>query len=90
MFPKTPAFRSKVFFPTSYSERGLRKRVGPIQPLKRGGLLQVFQFKTPVAAMLGFSEFLASASGGQTSFDIKFSHYDEAPKEIRLKLIGAA
>jgi elongation factor G len=43
-----------------------------------------------MAEMLEYASALTSMTGGQGEFHMEFSHYDEAPANVRAKVIAAA
>ena len=43
-----------------------------------------------MSEMLEYASQLTSITGGQGEFHMEFSHYDEAPAQVREKVIAAA
>jgi elongation factor G len=43
-----------------------------------------------MAEMLEYASSLTSMTGGQGEFHMEFSHYEEAPAQVREKVIAAA
>ncbi|MEO0083019.1 MAG: elongation factor G [candidate division WOR-3 bacterium] len=68
----------------------LNARRGKIIGIEAEGRLQVIKAKVPQAEMYKYSNTLRSITQGRGYFTMKFSHYEEAPKEIAAKIIEEA
>jgi elongation factor G len=65
-------------------------RRGRVQSSESRGNAQVIQAQVPMAEMLEYASALTSLTGGQGEFHMEFSHYDEAPAQVRDKVIAEA
>jgi len=65
-------------------------RRGRVQASQAQGSGAVVQAQVPMAEMLEYASSLTSMTGGQGEFTMEFSHYDEAPAQVREKIIAAA
>jgi len=65
-------------------------RRGRVQSSESRGTAQVIQAQVPMAEMLEYASSLTSITGGQGEFHMEFSHYDEAPAQVRDKVIAEA
>jgi elongation factor G len=65
-------------------------RRGRVQSSESRGSAQVIQAQVPMAEMLEYASALTSITGGQGEFHMEFSHYDEAPAQVREKVIAEA
>jgi len=68
----------------------LSSRRGRVQSTEARGGATVVQAKVPMAEMLEYASSLTSMTGGQGEFHMEFSHYDEAPAQVRDKIVAAA
>ncbi len=66
------------------------QRRGRVQSSESRGAAQVIQAQVPMAEMLEYASALTSLTGGQGEFHMEFSHYDEAPAQVREKIIAEA
>ena len=67
------------------SRRGRVQSSGETQ-----GTAQVIRAQVPMSEMLEYASALTSITGGQGEFHMEFSHYDEAPAQVREKIVAAA
>jgi elongation factor G len=65
-------------------------RRGRVQSSQAHGSGAVVQAQVPMAEMLEYASSLTSMTGGQGEFTMEFSHYDEAPAQVREKIIAEA
>ncbi len=65
-------------------------RRGKVQSTEATGSTTVVQAQVPMAEMLEYASALTSMTGGQGEFHMEFSHYEEAPAQVREKVIAAA
>jgi elongation factor G len=65
-------------------------RRGRVQSSESRGSAQVIQAQVPMAEMLEYASALTSMTGGQGEFHMEFSHYDEAPAQVRERVIAEA
>jgi len=68
----------------------LNSRRGRVSGVDARGHMQSVTAHVPMAEVLTYSSDLTSMTGGQGSFHMEFSHYEEVPKEILDKIIAAA
>lgn len=68
----------------------LNARRGRIMGVEAEGSLQVVKAQVPQAEMYKYSTTLRSMTQGRGYFSMKFSHYEEVPKEIAAKIIEEA
>jgi elongation factor G len=68
----------------------LSSRRGRVQSTETRGQSTVVQARVPMAEMLEYQSSLTSMTGGQGAFHMEFSHYDEAPAQVRDKVIQEA
>jgi elongation factor G len=65
-------------------------RRGRVQSSQAQGSGTVVQAQVPMAEMLEYASSLTSMTGGQGEFTMEFSHYEEAPAQVREKIIAEA
>jgi len=65
----------------------LNARRGRIMGVETEGTLQVIKAQVPQAEMYKYSTTLRSMTQGRGYFSMKFSHYEEVPREIAAKII---
>jgi elongation factor G len=65
-------------------------RRGRVQSSEAQGSTQIIQAQVPMAEMLEYASSLTSMTGGQGEFHMEFSHYQEAPAQVRDKIIAEA
>jgi len=65
-------------------------RRGRVQSSEAQGGTQIIMAQVPMSEMLEYASTLTSITGGQGEFHMEFSHYDEAPANVREKVIAAA
>lgn len=68
----------------------LNARRGRIMGVEAEGKLQVIKAKVPQAEMYKYSNTLRSVTQGRGFFTMKFSHYEEAPRDVMNKVIEEA
>jgi elongation factor G len=68
----------------------LSSRRGRVGTGEAQGSAQVIQATVPMSEMLEYASTLTSITGGQGEFHMEFSHYDEAPAQVREKVVAAA
>ena len=68
----------------------LNSRRGRIQGMDAQGNLQVIRAQIPMKEVVTYSTDLHSATGGEGSYSIEFSHYDPMPAHLAEKVIAAA
>jgi elongation factor G len=61
-----------------------------VQSSQAQGSATVVQAQVPMAEMLEYASSLTSMTGGQGEFSMAFSHYEEAPAQVREKIIAEA
>jgi elongation factor G len=65
-------------------------RRGHVQTSEASGTTSVVKAQVPMGEMLEYATTLTSMTGGQGEFHMEFSHYDEAPANVREKIIAEA
>jgi elongation factor G len=68
----------------------LNSRRGRVSGVDAQGSMQVVRAHVPMAEVLSYASDLTSITGGQGSFSMEFSRYEEVPKEIQEKIIAEA
>jgi elongation factor G len=68
----------------------LNSRRGKVAGVNARGSSQVVKAQVPMAEVLSYAADLTSMTGGQGSFSMEFSHYEEAPAQVREKIIAEA
>ena len=68
----------------------LSSRRGRVGTSQAQGSTQMIQAQGPMSEMLEYASTLTSITGGQGEFHMEFSHYDEAPANVRAKVIESA
>jgi elongation factor G len=86
-----PIYNVDVSFPEEYmgSVSGdISSRRGRIMGMEMDGRLQVIKCQMPLSEMSGYSSKLRSITQGRGTYSRKFSHYEEVPKEVEIKIIS--
>jgi elongation factor G len=65
-------------------------RRGRVQSSEAQGMTQIIRAQVPMSEMLEYASQLTSMTGGQGEFHMAFSHYDEAPANVRDKIVAEA
>jgi elongation factor G len=68
----------------------LSSRRGRVSSGEAQGTSQVIQAHVPMSEMLEYASALTSLTGGQGEFHMEFSHYEEAPTQIKEKVVAEA
>ena len=68
----------------------LNSRRGRIGGMETRGTSTAIKAQVPMAEMLTYEQQLTSVTGGRGSYHMEFSHYEEAPSNIRDKVIADA
>jgi elongation factor G len=68
----------------------ISSRRGRVQSSEAQGTTQIIRAQVPMAEMLEYASQLTSMTGGQGEFHMEFSHYDEAPPNVRDKVVAEA
>ena len=68
----------------------LNSRRGRVAGVDARGSMQSVKAQVPMAEVLSYASDLTSITGGQGSFTMEFSHYEELPREIQEKVIAEA
>jgi elongation factor G len=68
----------------------LSSRRGRVQSSEARGTATVIQAMVPMSEILEYQSALTSITGGQGAFHMEFSHYDEAPAQVRDKVVAEA
>jgi elongation factor G len=63
-------------------------RRGRVQSSEAQGMTQIIRAQVPMSEMLEYASQLTSMTGGQGEFHMAFSHYDEAPANVRDKIVA--
>jgi len=68
----------------------LSSKRGRVLGMEPAGIFQKIKALVPMAEMFRYSIDLRSITGGKGSFTVRFSHYEEVPREITAKIIEQA
>jgi len=68
----------------------LNSRRGRVSGVDAHGSLQTVNAEVPMSEVLTYASDLTSITGGQGSFTLEFSKYEEVPKEIQEKIVAEA
>ena len=68
----------------------LSSRRGKVSGVDARGHTEVIRARVPMSEVLTYASDLTSITGGQGSFTMEFSHYEEVPKEIQERIIADA
>lgn len=68
----------------------LSGRRGRVSASEARGHVSVIQAQVPMAEMLEYANRLTALTGGQGEFHMEFSHYEEAPAQVREQVVAAA
>jgi elongation factor G len=68
----------------------LSSRRGRVGSSEAKGATQVIQAQVPMSEMLEYASALTSITAGQGEFHMEFHHYDEAPSQVRERVIAEA
>ncbi len=66
----------------------ISSRRGRVQSSETQGTTQVIRAQVPMSEMLEYASRLTSMTGGQGEFHLEFSHYAEAPANVRDKVVA--
>lgn len=66
----------------------LNSKRGQIDEMGDRANIKVIKAKVPLSEMFGYATQLRSMSQGRASYNMEFSHYSEAPKNVTEKMIG--
>ncbi len=66
----------------------LNSRRGRVAGVDTRGAVQTIKAQVPMAEVLTYASDLTSITGGQGSFTMEFSHYEEVPREIQERVIA--
>jgi len=67
----------------------LNARRGRVAAVSAEGQLERIEAEVPMSEVLSYASDLTSMTGGQGSFSLEFSKYEEVPKDIQEKLVAA-
>jgi elongation factor G len=68
----------------------LSSRRGRVGSGEAVGTSQVISAQVPMSELLEYASALTSITGGQGEFHMEFSHYAEAPPNVRDKVVAEA
>lgn len=68
----------------------LSGRRGKVSGVDARGHTEVIRARVPMSEVLTYASDLTSITGGQGSFTMEFSHYEEVPKEVQERIIAQA
>jgi elongation factor G len=68
----------------------LNSRRGRVAGVEARGHSEVIKAHVPMAEVLSYASDLTSMTGGQGSFDMEFSHYEEAPAAVQDRVVAEA
>lgn len=85
-----PIMKNEIVIPEEYMGdvmSNLSARRGRIEGMEARGGAQVIQSMVPLSEMFGYATELRSQTQGRGVFTMQFSHYEEAPKSVRDRVI---
>jgi elongation factor G len=88
-----PIQEVEVFVPESFMGDvigDLNSRRGKIMGMEGEGKIQKIKALVPMAEMYKYSTSLRSMTQGRGFFNMKFSHYEEVPREVTQKIVDEA
>jgi elongation factor G len=88
-----PIMEMEVFVPDEFVGDvmgNLNSRRGRVAGVEARGATQSIKAQVPMAEVLTYASDLTSITGGQGSFTMEFSHYDQVPREIQERVITDA
>ena len=88
-----PVMDVEVYAPSDYAGDlmgDLNSRRGRIGGMDTRGVSTIIRAKVPMAEMLTYEQHLTSATGGRGSYHMEFSHYEEVPGHLHVKIIAAS
>ena len=88
-----PVMSVEVYAPSDFAGDlmgDLNSRRGRIGGMETRGTSTAIKAQVPMAEMLTYEQQLTSATGGRGSYHMEFSHYEEAPSNVRDKVIADA
>ena len=68
----------------------LNSRRGRVSGVEARGHAEIVKAHVPMAEVLTYASDLTSMTGGQGSFDMEFSHYEEAPASVQERIVAEA
>ena len=68
----------------------LPRRGGRVLGVEARGHAEIVKAHVPMAEVLTYASDLTSMTGGQGSFDMEFSHYEETPASIQDRIVADA
>jgi elongation factor G len=88
-----PIMKVEVYSPSDFAGDlmgDLNGRRGRIAGMDTRGTMTVIRAQVPMAEMLSYEQHLTSATGGRGSYHMEYSHYEEVPQQLQIKIIAAA
>jgi len=88
-----PIMTLNVVVPDTYVGEvmgNLNSRRGRVSGVEARGHAEIVKAHVPMAEVLTYASDLTSMTGGQGSFDMEFSHYEEAPAAIQERVVAEA
>ncbi len=88
-----PVMHVEVYAPSNFAGDlmgDLNSRRGHIAGMDTRGTMTVIRAQVPMAEMLTYEQHLTSATGGQGSYHMEYSHYEEVPHVLQAKIIATA
>jgi elongation factor G len=88
-----PIMNVEILAPQEYAGDlmgDLTSRRGKLQGMDIKRDMQVIKAQVPMAEMVSYAPVLTSVTGGRGTYHMEFSHYDEVPAHIALKIIEEA
>ena len=88
-----PIVHIEIVVPAQYMGHitgDLNSRRGRIQGMDAQGNLQVIRAQIPMKEIMSYSTDLHSATGGEGSYSVEFSHYDPMPQRLTDEVIARA
>ena len=88
-----PVMHVEVYAPSDFAGDlmgDLNGRRGRIAGMDTRGATTIIKAQVPMSEMLTYEQHLTSATGGRGSYHMEYSHYDEVPAHLQMKIIASA
>jgi len=86
-----PIYDVEVVFPEEFMgavSGDISSRRGRISGMDSEGHMQLLKCQMPLSEMAGYSSKLRSLTQGRGTYRRKFSHYEDVPKEVEVKIVA--
>jgi elongation factor G len=86
-----PIMALRIFVPDAFVGDimgDLNSRRGRVSGVEAKASMEVVSADVPMSEVLSYASDLTRTTGGQGSFTMEFSHYEEVPQEIQERVLG--